>query len=415
MRASRLQLILILLVLGLILLRESHQPPGSIIENHFVDWLASNTSRELPTAPLTLVEINDASVTEGHKWPWSPLDFSLFLQAALPFNPSVLAIEHVLLWDEKTGGDADWQAKRPQYEKILHDFLLRVPKVLLGAQLGFPEDPDIIPPLQPAPVLRHLNGSVGLVPEFTIIDRQPKEEFRLAPKLGFTNLPASEGVIRRVPLLLRYRGEVVPSFALQAILLWYEVTADDVEATIGSHIDIAGRVRIPIDVTGSVRTYFKAPYLRFGFDDLLLAAQQKETGRASTVPVEKMKGSITLLARTDAAARTLRFPSGIQGSSGELTAAAIATIQNGAFIRRIPAWGDWVILVGLLGLCAGFAGWSRSRVLQVALATAVIYLMISLSIFTHTLVWLPLIMPGGVLLFTVLFRLFSAEEIPARK
>src|SRR5438128_9351709 len=72
MQRSSLQLMLIVLVVGLLLMRESRQNPGAMIENDYVDWLAANTTRNAIAAPLTLVEINDSSLADKHPWPWSP-------------------------------------------------------------------------------------------------------------------------------------------------------------------------------------------------------------------------------------------------------------------------------------------------------------------------------------------------------
>ena len=54
--------------------------------------------------------------------------------------------------------------------------------------------------------------------------RQPIEDLRLISTPGFSNLPDESPAYLRVPLLFLYRGEVVPSFTLQAILLWLRVT-----------------------------------------------------------------------------------------------------------------------------------------------------------------------------------------------
>ncbi len=413
MRASRLQLTLILLVLGLLLTRESREGSGFSIERDFVDWLMSNATRASPPAALTLVEINDSSLQEGHTWPWSPLDYALFVQAAIPFKPRLIAIEEVLSWDA-TNDPESWQTKHPQYEKILHDFLLRAPQVLIAAQLGFPDDPDVVPPMQPVSVLRHVMGDARAIPEFTAISRQPKEELRLWPKLGFANLPLGETPIRTAPLLLRYRGEVVPSFVLQAVMLFQGIAPDSVRVHVGSDIDLGGNLRIPIDATGAMRVYFKAPYTQLGADDLLLAAQKREEKPQEPLLADGLTRSITLLARTDADSRTLEFPSGVRGSSGQLAAAATATILANQFIQRLPMWAEVAVLGALLLLGAFLPGWPRRLVLQVALAVAVGYLLIALAVFSWWLVWLPLVMPIGVLVFAVLFHFCAPRRAELR-
>ncbi len=414
MQKSSAQLMLIVLVVGLLLMRESRQNPGAAIESGYVDWLAANTERTAPPAPLVLVEINNSSLVEKHPWPWSPLDFTLFLQAILQFDPSVAAIEHVLEWDGKSLPPEE-KLKLPQYQKILHDYLLRSPKILLAAQLGVPEDPDIIPPMQPVPMLRHIQGDRKAIPEFTIVEHQPNEELRLAATLGFTNLPAGKAIARSVPLLFRYRGEVVPSFVLQAMMLWFQLTPDDIKVDVGTSIAMGDKVSIPIDDAGNMRVDFKSPYTSFGFDDLLLAVELTQANHRAAITPKKVRNRLALLARTDRASHTLSFPTGRKGSSGELYAAAIATIQTKSFIHRISPVFDLCLLASLMALSWCFLRWDKSRVLAVSGVVLVIYLLGSITVFGASLIWLPIVMPGGTMLFLVLFRWFAPKVIQTQQ
>ena len=202
------QMLLLVLLVGLVLFRESAQWPGRAVDQRWADWLSLNSGQqkkaELP--PVALIAINEASLG-SHPWPWTPLDFSLFFQAALPFNPDVLAVEEVLEWDRANISPEERQ-KLPQYEQILRNVLLRCPKPLLGSRLGTPEDPHAIPPLQAVPLLRNIRGDVREIPDFPVIEREPAEQYRLSASLGFTNLPAKEYPNSFIPLVLRYRGQM---------------------------------------------------------------------------------------------------------------------------------------------------------------------------------------------------------------
>ena len=201
------------------------------------------THREF--TPVTLFAINDNSVA-NHPWPWSPVEYALFARAVLPFHPAVVAIDDVLDWKHVAVDPAERQ-KLPQYEKMLADTLLPCPKLLLGARLGWPDDPEAIPPLEEAPIVRKIAGDLRPIPEWTVIEHAPNEEYRLLATLGFTNVPERAGLVNTVPLLLRYRGEIVPSFVLQAILLWQKLSVDDVSAVLGSHVSLGDKLRIPIN------------------------------------------------------------------------------------------------------------------------------------------------------------------------
>jgi len=409
-------LMIIVLIVGLFLMRESRMAPLDEVDEMFVDWLAANTSHNLPTARCVLVEINDSSLEDKHAWPWSPLDFALFLQAILEFEPKVIAIAPVLEWEDQPAGDGEG-LRRVQFEHSLDDFILRAKSIVLGADLGFPPDPDVVPPLQPAPFFRHVRGDAGGLRQFTAIEEEPKEEYRVAPQLalGFLNLPARNEVTRSMPLVLNYRGMVVPSFVLQTVLLSMKLTTDDVTVDLGSSVQLGNKGSIPIDGAGAMRVDFGSPITRFGFDDLLLAVQQAHSGRPPIVPLDLLRGRVVLLARTDKAACTLRLPSGREGSPGELFAAAIATIQNQAFAHRVSALFD-LLLIGILTALGYFlVRWSLARVIVISLIVFIFYLLISMMIFGTFLLWFPVLLPAGLFLTLFVLRLLAPRLWTSRE
>ena len=397
------QMFLIALVAGLFLLRESGQRWGAEVDGAFADWLTIHAPRPLAAAPpVILVAIDAASVAE-HPWPWTPLDFSLFIQAAQGFSPAVVAVADVLDWDRSKLNGSE-QQKLVQYERILRDALLRCPKPLLGAELGLPDDPQAIPPLQEVPLVRRVTGDAGAIPQWSVVERQAREEYRLSATTGFTNLPDPGVAARTAPMLLRYRGQIVPSFTLQAALLYLQLGADDVSGVLGSHLQLGSGVRVPINERGEMRVNFALPRTTFTFDELLLASEQVAAKLRPVVAVEKVRGSILLLARTDLPARTLHFGGRGAGTAGELMAAAIATIQSGAFPRRIAVWFDWALLAGVLLLCFRIPRWPKSRVVLGSLLALLVYTMAAMAAFGQVLVWLPLLLPAGLTLFVMLYR-----------
>ena len=267
----------LVLLAGLALMNQSRTEPLATWDNAFADFLAMNSPRQATSAPVTLVGINDSSLV-NHPWPWNPLEFSVFFKSALPLKPEVLGIDQVLNWERAIILPEDQNPKLAQYEKILRGNILRSPKMLLGSKLGIPEDPQVIPPLQEVPLFRNVRGSLSEVPEFTAVESEPSEAYRLSSTIGFTNLPPGRRHFNSVPLLLRYRGQVTPAFPLQAVLLWAELTPDDVTVQVGSFIDVGKKFHIPIDQAGRMRVDFGAPFGSLGFVDLAFASEQKEAG-----------------------------------------------------------------------------------------------------------------------------------------
>lgn len=402
------QFMIIVLIVGLVLMHESRLELVGNVDENFADFLSRNSHRTEEPAPFTLVEINESSLKE-HTWPWTPLDFALFFQEANTFHPGVLATNEVLVWQEQGALDQ----KLPQYKKILREHILRTPQVLLGAELGFPEDPQIIPPLQEVPLIRKLQGDLTAIPEFTTIGAQPEEDFRLSSTIGFVNVPQVERAFHSVPLLFRYRGEVVPSFTLQAILLWEKLTPDDVSVYAGERITLADQIDIPIDRRGRMRVDFGVPRGRCGFDDLVLASAQLQAQRTPSLEADALTGKLLLLARTDKAAATLPFAATRRGSVGDLLGAAIATIQSRSFMKRAPIGVDFAILI-LAIAAAAWAPHLRKAALSIgAVVSLIIYVLVALGIFGKTLVWPPFVLPAGLVLFLVIFRAVTPEPSDA--
>lgn len=415
MRNSSLQFAFLVALVGLFLWRESFEPVGAAIDAVFADWLAANARRQPPAAAVTLIEIDEASLGDDHPWPWPPLDCALFFQAVEPVAPAVLAVAEVLDWNERSGG-AQAAPAAPSAEQLamLHAALLRAPGVVLAATLGASDDPDLVPP-QTLPVLRHVKGRKSELPDYGMIVRQPPEMLRLSPKLGFVNIDpetADDATARAVPLLYRCRGEVVPSLALQAAMLWYGVTPEQTVVRPGTYIDLGGRTRLPIDRAGRLRIDFRVPLNRHGFGDLLLAAEQRGAGRTPIAPDAALAGRAVVLGRTDAATRTLEFPNGKRGSRAELFAHGLATILAGSRIHRCP----WPVDAGLILAAAAVAPLllrlRRGGAVRLLVVLLALYLFGAITVFAITEVWLPLTLPLGLALFAAGWR-FTVPRQPA--
>jgi CHASE2 domain-containing sensor protein len=399
------QFMILLLLAGLALNMQSRLEPLASWDNAFADFLAMNSRRHSANpAPVVLVEIDDGNLA-NKPWPWTPLDFTLFFRAALPQQPDVLAIDEVLDWN-RFALPEDHQRMLPQYETVLRDYILRSPRVLLGAKLGYPPDPEVIPPLQQTPLIRNVKGSIREIPEFTAVETEPSENFRLSSAIGFTNLPANHQRFNSAPLVFNYRGQITPSFTLQAVMLWAKLTPDDITVLTGSHIALGDKIRIPIDAAGRMRVDFGSPRpAPFSLQDLNLAYETSQAGRKPNIPLKELKNSVVLLSRTDQASKTLSFASGRNGSPGQLFAAAIATIQNQSFIRPCPLWANGVVLAAFTILSAFVPQRKKMGTIVLGIIALTVYGMIAMAVFNQWLLYLPFVLPVGMVIVFCLIRL----------
>jgi hypothetical protein len=402
MQRPTIWITLAVLLLGVVFVRE---PRLQQSEEIFLQWLLKNSTPRGPSAPLTVVEIghdaaldrdltNEATSPRSGGSGVSPLEFALFLQSVLEFQPTVVAFENILKWRER---DKD-------QEQVFIDQAMRVPKLLLAAELTTTPDPDA-----PGPEIQgftQVTGKRGELIEFSGIGRQPDEEMRLIANLGFINLPGEIADSVHVPLLFRYRGEVIPSFALQAILFWLRVTPGEVTIDLDSHISLPQGRKIPIRADGTLLISPNAgkKARRITLNELALATQQHDAGKKTELDFETIRDQIVL-------ARTPANPL----SPPDVFAATMATIQTNAYIRRVSWIFDCVMLVIAAGVIGTLRHVSRVDLTLGAIAFTAAYCLIALAVVSRWLIWLPGVLPLGAVWLLVLIVIATPHRYRARR
>ena len=380
--------LLVVLLLGLLFLRE---PRFQRFDEVFLRWLERNSLPSGGPVPLTVVEIGGElapqksrkPLTSGRSKNTLPLDLALFLQGILDFKPTIVAIEPIL----------DWSEREKEQEQIFIDQAMLVPKLLLGAELTATPDPDA--PVPEIPGFAQVTGRRGDIPEFSGIARQPNEDVRIISTLGFVNLPPEITNDVRAPLLFQYRGEVIPSFALQAALLWLRIPLTEVKIEIGSAILLPNGMKIPIrpDGTALVNSRLARRARRVSLNELLLAAQQHETGVTPTLPLDDLAEQLVLA----------RMPT--DSRNPDFFAATIAAIQSGSFVHRVSWIFDCVIIVLVAAVSGTVRQFSSVDVVLAAIAVSAGYCLLNLAILSRWSIWLPGCLPMGAVWVLVIFSL----------
>jgi hypothetical protein len=395
--------ILVVILLGAFILRE---PRLQQMEDVFLSWFMEHAEAVLPPAPVTLVEIGRDDFQslappekakplpkgQAARRSLSPLEYALFLQAALEFQPTVIALEPIVIWRDRD----------KTQEQVFIDQAMRVPKLLVGVELGEKGEHDLSP--DDVPAFSNVTGSRGNLAEFSGVSRQPDDDIRLISTPGFLNLPSERSNRIRVPMLFEYRGEIVPSLPLQAIMLWLRLTPAEVKVELGSRIILPNGWQIPIhrDGTVTINPLAKQSVRRLTLNELLLAAQEHEKHRPPSINVDNLKDQIVVLRLAD---DPLQPPN--------VFSTAIATIQNNAYVRPAPWAVGWVIILAA-GLLSCFL-WmiSRSTLLLGATIFSAGYAMVALALLGRDRIWLPTFLPLALLVFLLIVRLASPG--PAQK
>ena len=398
MQRPSIWLMLVIFLACMFFLRE---PRMQHFDDLYLRWLLKNAPATGVSVPLTIVDISGDSIApkaavtstkEDSNRTISPVEYALFLQAALEFNPTVVLFESILQWD---GGQKD-------QEQIFLDQAMRVPKLQTAAELAVNTDPDA--PVIEIPSFPQVAGKRGGLVEYSGIARQPNEDLRVISTVGFTNLPKEAADEVHVPMLFQYRGEVIPSFALQALMLWMRVTPGEVKIDIGSYIYLAKGKIIPIDAQGSLlvnpSTLKGARHLKL--NELLLAAQQHENKAEGGNQLEDIRDQIVL-------ARDSSNP-----PPGEPFAAAIATAQANAFVHRVHWAFDVVFILGVAALSGYARRFSRIDLVLAAIAISAGYCLVAIVLISRWFIWLPGVLTLGSVWLLALLCLFAprAKEDP---
>ncbi len=397
MRRPSPWLILVVLLLGLLILRE---PRLQRVDDLFLNWFVQHAESRLPPAPVTLVEIGRDDFQKmlppekapplkpgvAERRSLSPLEYALFLQAVLEFQPTVVALEPMLIWRDRD----------QTQEQIFIDQAMRVPKLLVAFELGEKGPRDLA--LDDLAVFPKVSGNRGQLPQFAGVARQPDDDIRLISTPGFSNQPNEQADPLRVPMLFEYRGEIVPSFPLQAIMLWLRLTPAEVQIQLGSKILLPNGWTIPLhpDGTTTINPIAGQSVRHLTLDQLLLAAQEHEGNRPPSLNVDNLKDQIVLLRLAGDPLQPANY-----------YASAIATIQNHAYVRSSPpalAWG-FVLAAVLLSWFLGRI--APSTLLLSAIIFSAGYALLNLSVLSQANLWLPTFLPLALLWFLVVVRLCS--------
>ncbi len=400
MRHSSPTLVLVIVLLGVQILRE---PRLQQLDDVFLSWFMQNAAPHFPPAQVTLVEIGrddfqEITPPEGKKplrqgaaarRSLSPLEYALFIQAVLDFEPAVIGFEPIVIWRDRDKGQ----------EQVFLDQAMRVPKLLVAVELGEKGPDDLAP--EDLPSFSQVTGSRGGLAQYSGISHRPDDDIRFISTPGFINLPTDSSTGIHVPMLFEYRGEIVPSFTLQAVILWLRATPSDVKIELGARIVLPNGWRIPIHPDGSTTINPLATFSvrRLTLNQLLLAAQERESHRPATIDLSDLKDQIVLLRLTE---DPLQPPN--------IVSTAIATIQSNAYVRRAPWIYDWIVILAAAGLSLFLWRIAKGDMILGAIALSAGYSLLELGLLSNNRLWLPMFLPLVLLWILVFVRLLIRDS-----
>jgi adenylate cyclase len=376
--------------------------------------------RTLPKAPprhVTIAAIDEQSLAALGRWPWSRSVHARLAERLDQLGARVIAYD--LFYPERESARADAQFARA---------LAATHKALLGTLFLYGRDEArhlAAGALEQAEqgIAPHAIGTVraaagaGQAPPvqepFGVIVSIPELQAAAAAAGHLNVLPDADGVVRRVPLVVRFGGRYYPSFDAQAARAWLgagELALDVADYGL-SGLQIGNR-QVPLDEAGRLLVRYRG---REGSFDTVSIADVL-AGRADAALV---RDRVVLIGNTAKGIGDLRVtPYGTLFPGVEVRANIIENLIEGEFLQR-PDWMSLVDIAALLAIGLMLA-WLLPRLGVtggglLALGVAAGYVLLADYLFVAEGLWLNVVYPVllAALLFvstTLVFYFFAFSE-----
>ena len=180
---------------------------------------------EIPTSnQITIVDIDEKSLAQLGQWPWERDLVAQLLTKLTKDGAGIIGLDMVFAEADKTSPayinqKHHFALKKPaDYDAILADAVANTPTILGYVFNMTQTTPQTIVPSIPVVVIEQgtsdynaLLSPKGVLPNISVIQNK-------AYSSGFfNNIPDLSGMVRSVPLIMKYQGVVYPSLALEML------------------------------------------------------------------------------------------------------------------------------------------------------------------------------------------------------
>jgi serine phosphatase RsbU (regulator of sigma subunit)/CHASE2 domain-containing sensor protein len=423
-RAAGTAVLLLLMLLSMV-----QAPWTDRLQSAWFDAHQLLLPRQVTALPVTVVEIDQKSLQALGQWPWPRTELARLvrtLQAAQPaaiglnvLMPEADALSAERLLAQPAGRDPAVAAalrQLPANDEVLAGALASGRVVL--AMAGSPE--ATATPLRATPITvrdpRVASGPpepvavtdyAGVLRSLDVIDRS-------AAGHGLISVETTRGVVRRMALVARIHGTLVPCLALEMVRVAQGAGTLHLTASGRGVVGLqAGRLNVPVEADGAVRPYFSRHR-----PDRSVSAIDVLEGR---VDPAQLRGQMVLVGLTALGLQDGQDTSvGEHLSASEIHAQLLENLLGGTLLRR-PPWAPAAELLLLL-VIGGAMVWTapRTRPMEGALRLAAGLLLPAvggLLAFRYGRLLLDTATPGlyVLVLSAVLLALSLAESIHHRQ
>ncbi|MAS92716.1 MAG: hypothetical protein CMO55_05910 [Verrucomicrobiales bacterium] len=371
------------------------------LENVTMDWRfrARADTDPAPDPRIALVGIGDQSLKEWGRWQdWTRKNHAAFL-AALALNetriPKVVAYD--FFFPEKS---LDTSA-----DEAFASYLELHPGAITGVEIIEKEVPEPSRHFDWIGKTIPLSNVTGEVSNLLGGDdaNAPIEAIAEASWTGMVNCPPSklDGMRRKLPFVGRIGENVYPSFVLQIIMQWEEVSPDEVTVVIGDSVTIprsdGSEYKVPIDGNGFFTINYRNTDRFNVVDYVALAIQSSNSSEGAPWPedIPPIKDQILVVGQSAVGLSDFgATPYSAQAALFMVQATALDSILRGDFMTEFPKL--WIILAWLAIAWATLISLRRAPIIvEIAVPVVIIvgFVLLCFFVFEHFSLSVPMFLP----------------------
>ena len=413
-----------------------HMRPSTFLvylDHKIYDTLLRTTHSRRTTGRPVVVDIDEASLKQFGQWPWPRYRIGFLLDKITALGASSVGVDIIFPEPDRTSLEflrneifrdlsIDIKSRMPSAEwvdndKALATVLAQGPFVT-GYQFEFANTAGSgeecqLHPLNAAFLLRSKSDEKLQVLTATGAICNVTPLSRAATFSGFLNVaPDSDGIFRRVPLIIRYKDLLYPSLGLAMAMYGSGTEQVVLEAPAGRVEAIRLRDKtIPLDVNGNLLVHYRGGRSTFEY----FSAADILNGR---LPPGRLKDKIVLLGTSAAGLKETRAtPLDPLEPGPEIHATVVDNLLMGDFVTR-PAAGR--VLELSLVLVLGFA--STLLLTRAHASLAALFLIAGVAALLCGPIWIlrtrgvfvsplfPLITIGGTYFILTALKYWDAER-----
>lgn len=244
------------------------------IDNRLKDFLFLARGDITTTGLVTIVDIDEKSLSQLGQWPWERSTFALLLDKLTEAGAGIIGLDIIFPEEDKTSPSyiskkLNLDLKNPEnYDEILAKTLSNSPTIAGYIFQIETNTPGTEPPQISAIVIERglTKTNDYLIHPQGVLTNIPLLQDHTYSSGFFNNVPDPSGIIRSVPLVMKFEDQLYPSLALEMIRIAAESSKILVDYTDAGVEQISvGDYHIPTDHFGRLNVNFRGPGKTFTY------------------------------------------------------------------------------------------------------------------------------------------------------